>query len=352
MIKNIYKKTKEAISNFSSDPINNLAFIIPVFIGLITFLSGILTYFMFILKGGYGNQASAIGAYGGFDEKFTTGTTGLITSGIVGKIIFALVCVEFILMMINYFRNSGKAKRIVMIVDMVILVIQIILTVTVFGIAIGKLVINQEDAYEALKPFEGITINVKTLFITYGVISLVSIIVFIVLIKTSMECRCMVKNTVISLGISYIGIPLFFLVLENIVSLATSALTIIFVCGILFLVLKIFVGGASEGGGSSSGARASHSGSSSRGDNYSTDFAKVEKGPKQEVQKYDLNTTFWRDKGGCGAWVPRVDCIYYKNMWGEKKYACTVEDFEKGKVVILNKGNRIMNVAGCKTPER
>lgn len=37
----------------------------------------------------------------------------MITTGVIGKIILILVCPEFVLMLINYFRTSGKAKRII-----------------------------------------------------------------------------------------------------------------------------------------------------------------------------------------------------------------------------------------------
>lgn len=48
--------------------------------------------------------------------------------------------------------------------------IQIVLTTTVFWIAIGNLVISEEAAYEALKSFDGISIDPKAILITYAVI--------------------------------------------------------------------------------------------------------------------------------------------------------------------------------------
>ena len=72
----------------------------------------------------------------------------------------------------------------------------------------------------------------------------------------------------------------------------------------------------------------------------------------QKKKEYDFDTKFWRDRGGYGVGVPQADCIYMRNTWGEKTYVCTVLDYEKGNVAIINKKVRIMDVAGCKEPER
>lgn len=66
----------------------------------------------------------------------------------------------------------------------------------------------------------------------------------------------------------------------------------------------------------------------------------------QKSRKFDLNTTFWRDKGGYGVDTPTADCIYYKDNMGVKRSACTVKEFESGDVAIYNKGKRITTIAG------
>ena len=67
---------------------------------------------------------------------------------------------------------------------------------------------------------------------------------------------------------------------------------------------------------------------------------------QKKVDLY-LNTVFWVDRD-----IINTPCVYYKNNIGAKSQACTVYEFEKGEVAIYNKGNRIMSVPGCKTPER
>ena len=352
MIRDIFERTKESVKDFTSDPIKNLGYLIPILIGLITFISGVISYIKFILDGGYVNQVNAtkeFGLFSGYDEKFTSGTTGMITAGIVGKIILTFICIEFILLLINYFRTSGKAKRIIMVVDLIVMGIQIVLTTAVFWIAIGNLVVSEEAAYEALKPFEGISINPKAILITYAVVTLASLICFLVLVLITRDCRWMIGYSAIALAVAYIGLPLIFLFLQNIIPLATGAIALAIIALVIFLGFKIFLGGDGEStssGSYSSGASTTHSRSEIK------ETKTVEKQPYQEVKKYDLNTAFWRDKGGYGVMVPQADCIYFKNASGEKTYSCTVSDFEKGKVAIINKNKRVMSVAGCKTPER
>jgi len=265
MVKNIFERVKESISDFTSDPINNLGFLIPVLIGLITFISGVVNYIKFIVAGGYSSQISAtkeFGIFDGYDQKFTTGTVGLITSGIVGKILLGLVLVEFVLLMINYFRTSGKAKRIVMIVDLVILAIQTILTTTIFWIAIGNLVISEEAAYEALKPLDGISINPKPILITYAVLTLAALICFLVLVLITRDCRWMIGYSAVALAISYIAIPLVFLFLQNVIPLATGVAALAIIAAVIFIGFKVALSGGSEGGSTSSGSSTSSTGGS------------------------------------------------------------------------------------------
>ena len=81
MVDNLIYRTKESVNNFKEDPINNLGFLIPVAIALISLGSGIVTYIMYIFNGGYTvqiNAAKKYGWFGGYSEKFTSGTTGMI----------------------------------------------------------------------------------------------------------------------------------------------------------------------------------------------------------------------------------------------------------------------------------
>ena len=176
-VKGLISRTGESIKGFSSDPINNLGFLIPMAICLTSIVTGIVTYIMFIVNGGYSSQVGSIKENGldGISEGFTSGTTGMMVPGIVGKILLALVVAELIVMLINYFKNRGKGMRIAMIVDLVVMGVVIALSTVVFWIAVGKLVFSEEQLYQALGKFEGVTINLRAILIAYVAVTLVSV---------------------------------------------------------------------------------------------------------------------------------------------------------------------------------
>ena len=66
MVDNLIYRTKESVNKFKEDPINNLGFLIPVAIALISLGSGIVTYIMYIFNGGYTVQINAAKKYGWF----------------------------------------------------------------------------------------------------------------------------------------------------------------------------------------------------------------------------------------------------------------------------------------------
>lgn len=114
-VKGLIDRTGESIKGFGLDPINNLGFLIPMAICLTSIISEIVTYILFIVNGGYSSQVGSVKQNGldGISEGFTSGTTGMMVSGIVSKIILALVVVELIVMLINYFKNRGLVEVIV-----------------------------------------------------------------------------------------------------------------------------------------------------------------------------------------------------------------------------------------------
>lgn len=243
-VRGLISRTGESIKGFSSDPINNLGFLIPMAICLTSIVTGIVTYIMFIVNGGYSSQVGSIKENGldGISEGFTSGTTGMMVSGIVDKILLALVVAELIVMLINYFKNRGKGMRIAMIVDLVVMGVVIALSTVVFWIAVGELVFSEEQLYQALGKFEGVTINLRAILIAYVAVTLVSAICFIVFTLITAECRWMVGYTALSLVFANIVMPLFFLILQNIIPIIGWLLVI--VVGIL--VVKFIISMSSD----------------------------------------------------------------------------------------------------------
>lgn len=242
-IKSVYGRTKEAIMHFKDDLINNLGFLIPIAMCLIVFISGVVTYIMFIANGGYAAQVAIIdenGLIDGVEKAFTTGTVGLILSGIVGKIIIGSIIVEFIILLVDYFKTSGKAKTIIMVIDLVLLMIQISFTAIIIRNVIDKINISWEEAYEYLSTLNNLTINHKAIFVTYVVLCLISLVTFIVLILITKECRSMVGCTFSSLIFATVVVPLVFLLIENILPIV-SIIVVMVICIVVYKIVKFFL---------------------------------------------------------------------------------------------------------------
>lgn len=118
---------------------------------------------------------------------------------------------------------------------------------------------------------------------------------------------------------------------------------------LLVIIVFVFIIGVMFFGGSSSG----------------NDYAECDRDRKERKkitqQKFVNNNQqiidnwsapFWRDKGGYGIGVPQADCIYCYDYTKNKKFLCTVKDFENGSVAIIdqNTKKRVMNIAGCNIP--
>ena len=132
--------------------------------------------------------------------------------------------------------------RIAMIVDLVVMGVVIALSTVVFWIAVGELVFSEEQLYQALGKFEGVTINLRAILIAYVAVTLVSAICFIVFTLITAECRWMVGYTALSLVFANIVMPLFFLILQNIIPIIDWLLVI--VVGIL--VVKFIISMSSD----------------------------------------------------------------------------------------------------------
>lgn len=343
-IKGLISRTGDSIKNFGTDPINNMGFLIPMAIFLLSIISGIVTYIMFIVNGGYTSQVGNIKQDGldGISEGFTSGTTGMMVTGVVSKILLVLVAVELVLMLINFFKNRGKGMRIAMIVDLVAMGIIIALSTVVFWIAVGELVFSEDQLYQALGRFEGVTINLKAVLITYAVVTLVAVICFIVFTLITAECRWMVGYTALALVFANIVMPLFFLILQNIIPLVSGAVALVVIGLIIFVVVKVICSGGSEGG-----TTTTSSSKSSGGGSWSSSYAEKkvntgnlsERGEKkraggelviEDTCAYvpDFNRTFgfklWKVHGTIHDYIASDNGLTTREV-------CSLEWFEKGK---------------------
>ena len=335
MMDKIIEETKESIRNFKGDPVNNLGFLIPVVIGLIALGSGIVTYIMYIFGGGYTvqiNAAKEYGWFGGYSEKFTTGTTGMISSGVIGKIILLLVGIEFILMMINYFQCNGKGKRILMIMDLFFLAIQSLLIMNIFVGSIGIIVITLISKLFGVK-----TISPQTFAYAWVFILIAAIITFIVLVMTTKECRWMLGYTALALVIAKVLIPVVFLVLQNIVSIFMMLIVLLVIAVGIILFLS---GGNGDGAETSNNVSGKSYGVSS--ESKKSNIRKLqEKEEKERKMKQNKNSRYISNLNEIGGnKLFKVhgafgDYIQLDNGPVNKKI-CSLEALEKGKFHIYD----------------
>lgn len=347
-VKSISERAVYSVKTFKEDPISNLAYLLVIAMALTAIISGVVSYIMFAAQGGYSQQIELLKNSGldGISAGFTNGTVGLITSGITSKIMCGLVLAEFVVMMVCFFKNNSKVKRIIMIVDLVLCAIVIALATVVFWIAVGELVITEQDAYKYFGAFDGMTINLRAILITYLVVAAISLITYLVLIFTTRECRWMIGYTALALLFASIAVPLFFLVLENIIPLVTGAIAIVVIGVVIFFVFKIgFSGSTGEGSSVSSSATTSYSSSSGSGWVYSEPEKKVNTGNLSERGEQKRKNKELVIEATC-AYVPDLNKMLGFKLWKihglthdyiasdnhmTTREICSLDMFEKGK---------------------
>ena len=265
-IKAIPRNAKESIKSFRDNPINGLGSIIPMLIGLVSLITGVIAYIKFITSGGYSLQLEMIKQNGfkGIRDSFTTGTTSMMISGVIGKVLLALFLAEFILILINYFKNREIGMRIAMIIDLIVAGIVIALpniTDDMF-INVGLRVFSEE---QILQIYKGLEEKAGIIVIIYGGIAIATLIFLLVFIIDTAGCKEMVVYMGYALACAYIIFPLFFLFLQNVIPLVSGVVggVALVVIGALFIFgFKILVSSNGEGGAISSSSESSSGGGS------------------------------------------------------------------------------------------
>ncbi|MGP1404075.1 MAG: hypothetical protein ACTTKY_07970 [Catonella sp.] len=240
MINSIFSKIKDRIRNYPSDILSWLEYWIPIAMIAIPFLSGLVGYIKFLFKGGYNFISNGHDVF----SNWTEWPFEKIFSSIVGKIVLVLIFAEFIIVMIHYFKNSNKFKKIAMIVVYAIFGIQFVLTVTIFDNILTEYLVTQYIGRDMISSVENIPIDPVLAIKTYLIITIGSFLFFLVLIFITKECRSVLGEFVLGIAITYLAVPLIFWVLYNIIQLLFTAISL----AILVIVIRIFSSGSSGGG--------------------------------------------------------------------------------------------------------
>lgn len=240
MISSIFSKIKDRIRNYPSDILSWLEYWIPIAMIAIPFLSGLVGYIKFLFKGGYNFILNGHNVF----SNWTEWPFEKIFSSIVGKIVLVLIFAEFIIVMIHYFKNSNKFKKIAMIVVYAIFGIQFVLTVTIFDNILTEYLVTQYIGRDMISLVENIPIDPVLAIKTYLIITIGSFLFFLVLIFITKECRSVLGEFVLGIAITYLAVPLIFWILYNIIQLLFTAISLV----ILVIVIRIFSSGSSGGG--------------------------------------------------------------------------------------------------------
>lgn len=242
MFRSISSKVKDYINNFLSEPLSKLEFWIPTFMVIIPFVVGLIGYIKFVIKGGY---VLVIKSKEGVFSNWSEWPFDTIFSKIVGEIVVALILAEFIIVMIYYFKNSNKFKKIAMIVVSVIFGIQIILTVTIFNNILTEYLVTKYIGRDMISSVENIPIDPVLAIKTYLIITIGSFLLFLILIFITKECRRVIGKFLKGIAITCLAVPLVFWILYNIIQLFFGILTLVIAIGVI-----CFISSDSSGGGS------------------------------------------------------------------------------------------------------
>lgn len=214
------QKTICSIKNIPYHPVESLGCLLPIVMYLVTTLTAIVGYVMFIMADEYSKQISIIKEFG-FEKAFTSGTSNMLLSGGVPIAICILAFMQFVIALISYFTTVEKIKRIFMIIDLVILIV----CLSIFCNDVG----TEEGMF-------------------YVVVVVVAIIIIFFLAEKSASMR-LFMDIIKNLLFHFIIMPILMLLLENILPLIVGALTLA-----LFLLIFWFILSALGEGGQSGAA--------------------------------------------------------------------------------------------------
>ena len=355
-IRDTLKSAIDSVKTIKEQPLKSLGELFPIAMVFVSIIGFIAAFSSFISNNGYSKQIQIIknDFIDGIGDAFTTGTVHILTTGMVSTIILLLLLAEFIVMLISFYQTENKIKKIASVVCLGLGVV--VFGVAGFILAVGYDIINFSYEIESkilsiFTIFDGADVStVLQGFEIAAFIGAAALFIFIILMLTS-QYLWMVKKSAIALLVSYVLLPLLLLMFENIVPMITGAIAVVLLGIFAVIGLKAAVSGTESEDGGVSGCSKDYNYSNNR----SIDTEPIENKPKEikpKTKNYNFNTYFWRDKGGLGVAQAAADCIYVKDSLGVTQYVCTVEEYEKGKVIINMNRVRVTNVAGCKYPER
>lgn len=333
-------KLVSAVKNFMENPIDNLGIIIP-YLAVITAIGGfIVAFILFIVRGGYENQINVLSSDGIYliGKVFTYGTVSIMFGNIVGKILAVLLGAELLLMIIELYKESSKAKRIIISIDLGLGALISTVALIFVSIIDRKIIITPEQQANLFRFLN--EQNYETILLGLAIVGAASIIAFLILVLTS-KSIWMLGHALVSGVISLGAIPLLLLFVENIIPLIAGIVALAILGIVIRHLFSAMAGGDSEVTSSGKNLSKQVPDEPKRQSNTEKNNYKQEEPEKKycigNVKLYQNESYGWN---GLGTF------IFSENEFGIRECLCSVNNFKSGKVEIYVDGKRITNCPG------
>lgn len=304
------------IKEIRSNPIYGLGMLSSAMAIGISCIGAIVAYIIFCVQGGYQHQIEII-KNKDIDGAVTNGNVSIFYDGGMSIVLMLLIVIALLFAIIYFFMQETKKKKIIVLIDLIV------------AEWIVAFLVNDNISSR----FLNLVGNDRGEYIVGAVLILcVAVIVLFWYIMMHSESkrmfRCLYKVAIAT----YIIIPILLYLLENIITSVIYIVSIVLIGALLFFVFTAILG--SESSGNSGNAKSSSKSKSEES----------EKAPQPKVIEFSGNHKFYRGKGGYGISTPTDDCIYQDGELAQHSYVCTVDEYEKGKVIIMLNKKRVTGI--------
>lgn len=190
----------EVLEKFSARPIEGLSYLLPILAMIISLICHLINYIKFIVADGYSEQKNKVLNEGNFfdDSSFEYGL-----QNIQGYIVIGILGISLLFMIIHYYCKETKFRKVTMSICLILLLVAGVLFIPM---------VNNHIFDKWLLCLSGATL------------------IFVINMFFS-DSRNAITNMLSSICHTYIVIPLFFWLIQNIISVAV----------LLFIIIMIFV---------------------------------------------------------------------------------------------------------------
>lgn len=343
-IGNTKERTVASIYNFKENPLDSLGQIIPVLIGLTAFIGFIVAYVMFVVSGGYTNQLEYIKENSFLkEEAYTSGTVHIINQGIVSMIINALLCAQFVVIMITYFKREPKFMKAFAIIYMVLIGCVYGFRTILIAILTNKIILPDSTLHKMVDLLD--KMNIESFDIVTSAafdVILIGIILFLTLLLVAKN-RWMVGHGTVAFLIAYVVFPLLLLCLENIIPLVLGVVFLVILGAVMWFIFGSIAGEGGSGGTYVSSVRSS-------GGKKSTSNEKNETVPEKNCSRI----TYLNHIGGSKLYKVHGSLHDYVELDNGPvaREICSLSDLEKGKYHIYDESQGGREVKSSEIPWR